>query len=509
VADRTMPSLGDAALDADFSALLGELQQGRDTPLGEIVDRLRALGSSATTALIAMATSPELLELEDDSAEAWAPVLSVRLLGMIVAAEAVRPLVGLLDRFEDDALGDTVVEALGEIGPKAVEPLRQVVFDRRKNLFTRSRAGSALAAVAKNHPEARAEVVGILRERLDPAESREPDDEVLNGFAIGGLMDLKAVEAAPDIRRAFDEDRVDGSVVELRDALRKLGLPDAPELARPSEGFQLRLVCTACHYERPHLVDQVYLDPGVLERRERGEDEPYSEYIVPQPITCPKCGALDQYELSNITRVMLSLDLIVATKKQARGARGKRRDERESGEIELPGGDRVKVLRFGLEDGRPMHPLAGRDMYRGQVEAEPERADLRLRYGKVLRFLGHYDEALEQCRAAASLDPTDLETLLTLGMLARDAGKLDEARAWLEATARQAAQGGAPHGERADYLRMAVEELADLGRPAQPGGPAVERALDGSQPVVKPPKVGRNDPCYCGSGKKYKKCHGR
>jgi len=22
-------------------------------------------------------------------------------------------------------------------------------------------------------------------------------------------------------------------------------------------------------------------------------------------------------------------------------------------------------------------------------------------------------------------------------------------------------------------------------------------------------KIGRNDPCYCGSGKKYKKCHGR
>ena len=22
------------------------------------------------------------------------------------------------------------------------------------------------------------------------------------------------------------------------------------------------------------------------------------------------------------------------------------------------------------------------------------------------------------------------------------------------------------------------------------------------------PKVGRNDPCFCGSGRKYKKCHG-
>ena len=30
-----------------------------------------------------------------------------------------------------------------------------------------------------------------------------------------------------------------------------------------------------------------------------------------------------------------------------------------------------------------------------------------------------------------------------------------------------------------------------------------------SNTVVKPPKVGRNDPCPCGSGKKYKKCCGR
>ena len=30
-----------------------------------------------------------------------------------------------------------------------------------------------------------------------------------------------------------------------------------------------------------------------------------------------------------------------------------------------------------------------------------------------------------------------------------------------------------------------------------------------SHTVVKAPKVGRNDPCPCGSGKKYKKCCGR
>jgi preprotein translocase subunit SecA len=29
------------------------------------------------------------------------------------------------------------------------------------------------------------------------------------------------------------------------------------------------------------------------------------------------------------------------------------------------------------------------------------------------------------------------------------------------------------------------------------------------EPVKVGPKVGRNDPCPCGSGKKYKHCHGR
>jgi uncharacterized protein len=40
-----------------------------------------------------------------------------------------------------------------------------------------------------------------------------------------------------------------------------------------------------------------------------------------------------------------------------------------------------------------------------------------------------------------------------------------------------------------------VLELADIARPNKP----VERAT---------PKVGRNDPCPCGSGRKYKHCHG-
>jgi preprotein translocase subunit SecA len=49
--------------------------------------------------------------------------------------------------------------------------------------------------------------------------------------------------------------------------------------------------------------------------------------------------------------------------------------------------------------------------------------------------------------------------------------------------------------------------------PSGPGGSGPRPARTGGDDVVKTvrrdePKVGRNDPCPCGSGKKYKKCHG-
>jgi hypothetical protein len=41
-------------------------------------------------------------------------------------------------------------------------------------------------------------------------------------------------------------------------------------------------------------------------------------------------------------------------------------------------------------------------------------------------------------------------------------------------------------------------------RPARTGGDDVIKTVKREEP-----KVGRNDPCPCGSGKKYKKCHGQ
>ena len=41
------------------------------------------------------------------------------------------------------------------------------------------------------------------------------------------------------------------------------------------------------------------------------------------------------------------------------------------------------------------------------------------------------------------------------------------------------------------------------------GEPSSDRASKAAKPFVRDQKkIGRNEPCPCGSGKKYKKCHG-
>jgi preprotein translocase subunit SecA len=46
--------------------------------------------------------------------------------------------------------------------------------------------------------------------------------------------------------------------------------------------------------------------------------------------------------------------------------------------------------------------------------------------------------------------------------------------------------------------------------PTRPIEPTAAGGNGGSNPAQQPAgKIGRNDPCYCGSGKKYKKCHGK
>ena len=68
-------------------------------------------------------------------------------------------------------------------------------------------------------------------------------------------------------------------------------------------------------------------------------------------------------------------------------------------------------------------------------------------------------------------------------------------------------RGAARCRHRPPAARSCAEAPVAAGGAFSAGGAAGQQARPGHTPTGR--KIGRNDPCWCGSGLKYKKCHGR
>jgi len=70
-------------------------------------------------------------------------------------------------------------------------------------------------------------------------------------------------------------------------------------------------------------------------------------------------------------------------------------------------------------------------------------------------------------------------------------------------------QSGEQLEEAAEELESRAEHIANVTYTAPTETGDVETTVDAATQAAAVPRVGRNDPCPCGSGKKYKHCHGK
>jgi hypothetical protein len=210
---------------ADVNQILDQLRDAGKNPKRSLLERVKSLGPAVVQPLIGLATDPKLLYGDPESREVWAPLHAINLLGELRATEAVGPLLSLFE-MDDDWFDLALPEAFGRIGQPALPPLHDLLLDHAQDLYTRSRAASGLAEIAKNYPELRHEVVADLSALLGPLHFRDlEDDAELNGFIVNDLLDLKAKEAVPAIEQAFAADRVDETIVgDWSDVAEDLGL---------------------------------------------------------------------------------------------------------------------------------------------------------------------------------------------------------------------------------------------------------------------------------------------
>ncbi len=154
---------------------------------------------------------------------------------------------------------------------------------------------------------------------------------------------------------------------------------------------------------------------------------------------------------------------------------------------------------------RPYEQCCG-PLLDGRAHAATAEALMRSRYTAFVRgaadyLVDTYDASTRDPRERDAIEKWSREsTWLGLEIVATERGGEgdDEGVVEFRAKYRQGGPGQAVrvHHERSRFRRRE-------GRWYYLDGEGVK-----AQPAAKAPSVGRNDPCPCGSGKKYKKCHG-
>jgi len=506
-------------------ALAGLLTLGEptaDTNYQDWADRLQ----DDVPDLIRMALDKDLNQRYEDDPAVWAPLHALQILGVLGAAEAAGPLTACLD-WDDDWTSETITDVYAGIGPAAIPFLQQYLEDSTHEMYGRAKASGSLAAIAQAHPEVQKDVVAYLAAFLDrPAAGASATEETLTGFVICDLGDLGDRAAYPAIKRAFDENKVDTQIVGLEDVEADLGLRPKPDYSKfplpPEEpGVRLSLRCKVCGRERFHLFPVVYYDLRIA----RQKKPKYDPLIIPQRVVCPKCGAVDQYELGDMGHLAIISDLLAHKEPTLR--QFLREDQR------------VKFIEFTSRWG-PMHPFEAIERYQAEIARHPDDATLHVGYGNVLKLLGRLNEAEAEFQRGAELDPGYPEAWVNLAYLAQDRGDYATAIAHWERVLAILPQSDMPPQKRQEVLELANESLRALRARRKPdyvvGPPILDKAKPSPGPATKtqparpaqsaPPKakagtpttptesrpiprVGRNERCPCGSGKKYKHCHGR
>jgi preprotein translocase subunit SecA len=212
--------------------------------------------------------------------------------------------------------------------------------------------------------------------------------------------------------------------------------------------------------------------------------------------------------------------------------------DRYVGKVQQVGGEVFRLpddIRATLIGSERLPAVAGapeddRDRLAGQAVIEPIERNIMLQVvdtqwkdhlysldhlkdGIGLRGYGQRDPLVEYKKESFALfqamrervDDEMLRYLWRLRPVVSDGSQPVAARApQRRASPVTASRGGGAAPAAAVAARAAAAAMADAPRPARVGGDdATIRTVRRDEP-----KVGRNDPCPCGSGKKYKKCHG-
>ncbi len=315
---------------------------------------------------------------------------------------------------------DTLTDSIGKIGGFTTAEIKTIAADTTYDTFLRTGATETLRNQLEQNPELRGDVVTLFRDLLNRPQAHElGTEEEFIGFLIGDALDADLRELYPDIQRAFLEDRVDPTIVGLREVEEEWELPfTKPAASQPTDGMNLLLECTVCNRKRYHFTRHVLVDTITLEKQQEGGLVEFDAHILDHEIICPKCESADQYRLTSQAHMTMvgqqSPETLLAM------FTGEEPDKIEPN---------PRVHHIGAQAlGGPMHPLKAIKRYQMLIAAQPNKADLYVRLGGIHLFIMRYEQGVSYLRHGYELAPDDVEAVLRLAMAEHDFGDRQQAK---------------------------------------------------------------------------------
>ena len=409
--------------------------------------------------LLKMAQDWPLLN-HDDEDIVWSPIHAWRALAILQTEQAVEPLISLFYKEDDNFIvAEYLPSVMGRFGTSATERLWEIAQNKNEVEDARDLAIESLRWNASFHTADLDETVSQFKQMLN---DQKDDTEYLNTAIMGALVDLKAEESIDAIRDAFTRNKIDREIHgDLEDVEIELGL----------------------RKERSSIPDW---------RFDRHQEKMLTEVLAEN-------NGMSFREVQGFIFAMVGSPQPVPPNRWIKGIFGKNfkfANEKQDKDIHRILFNMVDMTVRQIEMSLDIIPAE----CRAKTPEDKEFEELKLwskGYGEGNAILVNFWEEIFNHQNMKELEESWTTCTILLSVWAQPETLLESSRQ----------EGGPDVNKMLSAVPSVARELSSLLVDIDKRWKAVSEKPE--TVVNEGGKVGRNDPCPCGSGKKYKKCCGR
>ncbi len=266
-----------------------------------------------------------------------------------------------------------------------------------------------------------------------------------------------------------------------------------PDTAHPY--IEAELECKNCGDRSTYRLYRIFMS-------EKGKPH------IAQELVCINCLELADFEFTDRGKMALTAETMRLMLAGKTGNKEELEDAYEKSPIQYG-----KTMAMG----KVMEVDEAIEKYQKAIEKNPKDAAKYIGLGNIYYFMDLFAKSSDMYQRAIEADPLYIQAHYSLAQIAEKVEDSDIALEWMEKglpyleKSKYYRGSGIGHEEfleaYCDYYNTLLDETGkDKPRISPPGGFSDPESYEPVQPVRREKKIGRNDPCPCGSGKKYKKC---